>query len=55
MTAEAESTSAVVPRSPQKETPPSEERNEAESEECDTEQTAEGDEGGPDEGLRPAA
>ncbi|MDF9812975.1 tyrosine-type recombinase/integrase [Streptomyces sp. SPB162] len=56
MTAEAESTSAVVPRSQQKEVPPDDERSDPESqEEGGTEEVPESGEDGPDEGLRPAA
>ena len=49
MTAEAESTSAVVPR-PQKARP---ERDEPQPKEQD--EVPDADDGGPDEGLRPAA
>ncbi|CAM5407472.1 Tyr recombinase domain-containing protein OS=Streptomyces aurantiogriseus OX=66870 GN=GCM10010251_38710 PE=4 SV=1 [Streptomyces aurantiogriseus] len=57
MTAEAESTSAVVPRSPQKkETPPREARRKPEPEaEEGSGERPEADEDGPNEGLRPAA
>ncbi|MBB5933110.1 hypothetical protein [Streptomyces zagrosensis] len=56
MTAEAESTSAVVPRSSQKEKPPNEEGNKPEGEnEEGPDEAPEGDDGGSNEELRPAA
>ncbi|MEU3183170.1 tyrosine-type recombinase/integrase [Streptomyces sp. NPDC006923] len=55
MTAEAESTSAVVPRSRKKETPSSEERKEAEGEAREPELTPDADESEPNEGLSPDA
>ncbi|MET7713452.1 hypothetical protein [Streptomyces sp. NPDC005407] len=55
MTAEAESTSAVVPRSPQKDTPPRGKHPKPEGQDEGAGQPPDADEGGPDEGLRPAA
>ncbi|MEU8969001.1 tyrosine-type recombinase/integrase [Streptomyces monashensis] len=55
MTAEAESTSAMVPRSTQKAAPKDDESTESEAPEEGAEETPDEGEEGPDEGLRPAA